>query len=93
MGNHWSKPKPLGDQSQAAPGVAGQSVTANRLPLAPSRLTTAPERLVGRDDELRRLGEAWGDSGTHAVSIVAWGGAGKTSLVAKWAGELATRGL
>ena len=60
--------------------------------VAPSRLTAAPERLVGRDDELRRLGEAWGDSGTHVVSIIAWGGTGKTSLVAKWAGELAKRG-
>src|SRR5262249_41285152 len=40
--------------------------------------------LVGRDDELARLDEAWSDGKTRVISLVAWGGAGKTSLAIEW---------
>ena len=42
------------------------------------------ERLVGRDDELKRLDEAWSDAKTNIVSLVAEGGAGKSALVNEW---------
>lgn len=41
-------------------------------------------RLVGRQQELDRLDAAWADPGTRVLSIVAWGGAGKSTLVHHW---------
>ena len=40
--------------------------------------------IVGRDGELKRLEEAWEDSGTNVIVVRAFGGMGKTSLVATW---------
>jgi tetratricopeptide (TPR) repeat protein len=45
---------------------------------------TAYERLVGRDDELKRLDEAWSDSKTNIISLIAEGGAGKSALANEW---------
>ena len=45
---------------------------------------TGYERLVGRDAELRRLNEAWGDRKTNILSLIAEGGAGKSALVNEW---------
>ena len=58
----------------------------------------APAELIGRNDELELLDNAWlkvrrGESRrSHMIVFVALGGEGKTSLVAKWAAELAYRG-
>ena len=55
----------------------------------------APAELIGRDDELRLLNDAWDKvrkaeaQRPHVLTFVALGGEGKTSLVAKWAAELA----
>lgn len=57
----------------------------------------APEALIGRDDELQILNEAWAQVCTgnpkrpRVLTFVALGGEGKTSLVAKWAGQLAAQ--
>jgi hypothetical protein len=57
----------------------------NGAPLiAPSRLRCGSERLFGREDELAALDRAWNDPGTHVVTIIAWGGVGKTDLVSHW---------
>ena len=45
---------------------------------------TAYERLVGRDDELKRLDDAWADAKTNILSLIAEGGAGKSALVNEW---------
>jgi hypothetical protein len=45
---------------------------------------TAYERLVGRDNELKRLDEAWADNETNILSLIAEGGAGKSALVNEW---------
>ena len=45
---------------------------------------TGYERLVGRDAELARLDEAWGDDKTNVLSLIAEGGAGKSALVNEW---------
>ena len=45
---------------------------------------TAYERLVGRDDELKRLDEAWADPKINIISLIAEGGAGKSALVNEW---------
>jgi len=55
----------------------------------------APEHLIGRDEELAMLNNAWdqavqGESNRPRIlTFVALGGEGKTSLVAKWAAKLA----
>jgi hypothetical protein len=53
-------------------------VDYGRLPEAPYKT------LVGRDTELQQLDGAWADERTRIISLVAWGGAGKTSLVIEW---------
>jgi tetratricopeptide (TPR) repeat protein len=55
----------------------------------------APSELIGREDETKLLNDAWQKvlrvekGGPHVLTFVALGGEGKTSLVAKWAAELA----
>ncbi|MCI0403303.1 MAG: ATP-binding protein [Acidobacteria bacterium] len=57
----------------------------------------APADLIGRDDEKKLLSEAWDKTARaekgrpHVLTFVALGGEGKTSLVAKWAAELAAQ--
>ncbi len=53
--------------------------------LAPTRLTHVAEHLFGREADLAKLDAAWADPQIHVATFVAWGGVGKTSLVAKWA--------
>ncbi len=67
-----------------------------RQKIAPSRLLRSgnkgPEILVGRESELADLDSAWnGTDKKNVVTIVAWGGVGKTSLVAHWQARLAQR--
>lgn len=51
---------------------------------AESLFRHAPSTLFGRKEELEDLDAAWRDSKTHVLSLVGWGGIGKTSLVANW---------
>jgi len=58
-------------------------------PLGPGKISlaklpsTSPD-LFGRERELALLDAAWEDPQTHVLSLVAWGGVGKTALVNKW---------
>ncbi len=49
-----------------------------------ARLPSTGQQLFGREEELRALDEAWDDSNTRILSLIAWGGVGKTSLVNRW---------
>ena len=52
-----------------------------------STSTSLPEtgaELFGRERELKLLDEAWANETTNVVSLVAWGGVGKSTLVNKW---------
>ena len=60
-----------------------------QIKVAPSRLPHTADDLLGRDNELQRLTDAWNDPAVHVVTIVAWGGVGKTSLVDHWQAGLA----
>ena len=77
----------------------GQENSAPRIiPTEISRiLKYAPAKLIGRESVLSVLSVAWEKvcAGTtprpHVFTFVALGGEGKTSLVAKWASELAAQ--
>jgi hypothetical protein len=52
--------------------------------LAPPRfLHHTAEFFLGREHELALLDRAWSE-GTHVLSIIAWGGVGKTALLSEW---------
>ncbi len=61
---------------------------------APSRITKhSPPILFGRDGWLDALDAAWANPGLNVYTLVAWGGVGKTSLVAHWVSQrLAAKG-
>jgi tetratricopeptide (TPR) repeat protein len=71
--------------SLAPPVTQDKSRTAFPSIVDYGRLPETPyKKLVGRDDELKQLDEAWADEKTRIISLVAWGGAGKTSLAIEW---------
>lgn len=57
------------------------------ITVPPTKLRHTAERLIGRDEDLARLDSAW-NSNKNVVIIRAFGGMGKTSLVATWMAEL-----
>jgi tetratricopeptide (TPR) repeat protein len=61
-----------------------QQIDISHLPETPY------EYLVGRNDELKRLDDAWNDAKTNVVSLIAEGGAGKSALVNEWLKRLQT---
>src|SRR5262245_35970820 len=70
---------------RAARPAPGQ-VSAHRLPVT-------GEVFVGREAELARLDRAWVDPGVHVISLVAWGGVGKSALVNQWLGGMERDGF
>ena len=63
------------------------------MPLGPDKISTAKlpstsSDLFGREKELAALDEAWADPHTNVLTLVAWGGVGKTALVNKWLSQL-----
>jgi tetratricopeptide (TPR) repeat protein len=64
-----------------------------RVKIAPSRiLRHSPAILFGREKWLEALDAAWADEHLNLYTLVAWGGVGKTSLVAHWVAQLMKRG-
>jgi hypothetical protein len=76
-------------RDSAAPGRASCPVDISRI------IKYAPEKLIGREGETKLLADAWDQAvrsetkRPHILTFVALGGEGKTSLVAKWAADLA----
>jgi tetratricopeptide (TPR) repeat protein len=56
------------------------------------RLPVPGPQFVGRETELARLDAAWEDPATHVLTLVAFGGVGKSALVAHWLDHMATDG-
>lgn len=54
-----------------------ENIDINRLPMT-------GEELFGRQKELEILDKVWDSESTHVISLVAWGGVGKSTLVNKW---------
>ena len=63
---------------EAFPPLAGDKITLSRLP------NTGNEKIVGRDKELKLLDEIWEKGKINMVSLVAFGGVGKSFLVNHW---------
>lgn len=64
----------------------------NKEPLIKISLAKLPStnpELFGREKELKMLDEAWGNPKTNIVSLLAWGGVGKTALVSAWLNRIA----
>ena len=59
----------------------GIKVSLAKLP------STSPD-LFGRKTVLKELDDAWENPKTNIISLVAWGGVGKTALVNKWLSSL-----
>ncbi|HLX10570.1 MAG TPA: TIR domain-containing protein [Thermoanaerobaculia bacterium] len=53
------------------------------------RLPVPGPYLVGREAELAQLDSAWKDPATHVLSLVAFGGVGKSALVSRWLDSMA----
>ena len=75
----------------AQPEIAVKTDTPYEKPLAVdlARLPTSGFDVVGRDDELRMLDKAFDGTQLNVVSLRAWGGVGKSTLVNKWCEYLA----
>ncbi len=54
-----------------------------------SRLPVTGRELFGRELELDMLDGAWADSNTNVLSLIAWGGVGKSTLVNYWLRRMA----
>jgi tetratricopeptide (TPR) repeat protein len=74
----------VGTQAEAQATGSTQPAAESQAQIAPTRLRRGAERLFGREKELGGLDEAWNDPAKHVLTIVAWGGVGKTALVVEW---------
>jgi tetratricopeptide (TPR) repeat protein len=86
-----------GDQGRRVPGVetpgympASLRDSQPRLDLG--RLPIAGPYLIGRETELARLDAAWEDPNTRILTLVAFGGTGKSALVGRWLQNLSLDG-
>jgi len=52
-------------------------------------LSHSAEHLFGREEELDGLDTAWVNPKTRVLSLVAWGGVGKSSLISHWMAQVA----
>ena len=66
---------------------ATQPVPPDKIYL--SRLPTTRGELFGREQETAILCNAWADPHTNILTLVAWGGVGKTALVNEWLNGMA----
>jgi hypothetical protein len=78
------------------PATRPVPIAVTTIPIDISRIIKyAPAELIGREAETQLLNDAWNQAvkgepkRPHVLTFVALGGEGKTSLVAKWAAELA----
>jgi hypothetical protein len=99
--DNWKKVIPIRiDDCKPPPSFDGRDVIelgqgrGEKVKIAPSRITRhAPKILFGRDHWLDALDAAWAKPALNVYTLVAWGGVGKTSLVAHWVSErMAARG-
>ncbi len=81
------KPQSLASRRRKQQFSTAVVAPAQRVSIA--QLPATGEHLFGRDDELKLLDEAWDNSATNVISLVAFGGVGKSALVNYWLGQMA----
>lgn len=82
-----------GDILLGASAHTGHESSAHHpVPDIEIRLPITGAHLVGRDQELVRLDRTWSCEQANILSIVAWGGVGKSALVNHWLGTVAHDG-
>ncbi len=59
--------------------------------IAATRLPTGKSEFIDRDGEREMLSRFWEDDSANVVSIVSWGGVGKTALVSRWLADMAKK--
>jgi len=68
---------------QTAPrGKTPEKISVSRLPITGSDV-------FGREEDLAFLDRAWANQDANVVTIVAWAGVGKSTLVNRWLGRMA----
>ena len=72
----------LGNRKKPAV-LSGDHISLYKLPVT-------GDRLFGREKELKQLDDAWADGQTDILTLVAWGGVGKTALVNQWLNQMKT---
>jgi hypothetical protein len=83
----------ISDEVAKMVGAAGSTASSGGVALGPDKISlaklpsTSPD-LFGREKELEALDEAWSNPNINVVSLVAWGGVGKTALVNKWLSQM-----
>jgi tetratricopeptide (TPR) repeat protein len=76
--------------AKGSASAAGDKKVALAAPkVSISRLPVTGSQLFGRDAQLERLDEAWEADETHVLTLVAWGGVGKSALVNYWLARMA----
>ena len=66
-----------------SPGPVPKKISVARLPVTGSDV-------FGREEDIAFLDDAWANQDVNVVSIVAWGGVGKSTLVNHWLRRMAT---
>ncbi len=74
-------PEKVGEDFPVSAAGPGPVVSLYKLPVT-------GDQLFVREKELAQLDEAWADTHTRIVILVAWGGVGKTALVNRWLNQL-----
>lgn len=66
--------------------------TSPRAEIVRGHMPATGRDLFGRAEELQLLDAAWEDPGTNVLSLVAWGGVGKSALINEWLSRMAADG-
>jgi hypothetical protein len=77
----------LGQLKELPPRERKTDFLGVRVSLA--KLPSTDPTLYGRAKELKALDKAWKDQKINVLSLVAWGGVGKSALVNKWLSQMA----
>jgi serine/threonine protein kinase/tetratricopeptide (TPR) repeat protein len=81
---------------QKTPATASRAVTRRRkATLGPEKMSVARlpvtgSDVFGREEDIASLDNAWANQNVNVVSIVAWAGVGKSTLVNHWLRRMAT---
>jgi len=74
----------IGTQKRGSTDRSSRSELSAPSAVSTSKMPTASKYLFGRERELKLLDQAWNDPDIKIVTVVAWGGVGKSALVGHW---------